>query len=132
VAEEGISPEVKSFITQHIDSVVQLEILLLLHARREQAFNADEISRELRVDRAWVEGQLSNLCGRGLLNCSDQTPPLYQYAPRDNKLSAAVDALAREYAQRRVTVISLIFSKPVDKIQAFADAFRIRKDKTDG
>ena len=33
----------------------------------------------------------------------------------------------------RVTVIGMIFSKPIDKIRSFADAFRIRKDKpTDG
>jgi len=35
------------------------------------------------------------------------------------------------YADRRVTVIGLIFSKPVDKIRSFADAFRIRKDRSD-
>ena len=43
-------------------------------------------------------------------------------------LHRAVAGLAREYAARRVTVIGLIFSKPVDKIRSFADAFRLRRD----
>ena len=30
-----------------------------------------------------------------------------------------------------MTVINLIFSKPVDKIRTFADAFRLRKDEDD-
>jgi hypothetical protein len=53
----------------------------------------------------------------------------YGYAPRSAELDAAVQGLAREYALRRVTVIGLIFSNPVDKIRSFADAFRIRKDR---
>ena len=37
-------------------------------------------------------------------------------------------ALDRAYAERRVTVINLIFSKPIDKLRSFADAFRIKKE----
>jgi hypothetical protein len=44
-------------------------------------------------------------------------------------LDAAVAQLAKDYAERRVSVITLIFSKPVDKLRTFADAFRLRKDK---
>jgi hypothetical protein len=31
--------------------------------------------------------------------------------------------------KRRVTVINSIYSKPIDKIRTFADAFRLRKDE---
>ena len=47
----------------------------------------------------------------------------------DPELDQAVVRLAKDYAERRVTVITLIFSKPVDKLRTFADAFRLRKDK---
>ncbi len=36
--------------------------------------------------------------------------------------------LAEGYAERRVTVINLLFSKPVERIRTFADAVRLRKD----
>lgn len=40
-------------------------------------------------------------------------------------------ALARAYAERHIAVIDLIFSRPPDNsdpVQAFADAFRFRKE----
>ena len=132
MSEEAIPQEVRSLIANHIDSVVQLEILLLLHASPGAEFSGADISTQLRIDAGWAEGQLAELCARGLLKCSDQTPRKYQFGPRDSRLVAATNELARAYSDRRVSIISLIFSKPVDKIQSFADAFRFRKDKSDG
>jgi hypothetical protein len=132
VSEEAIPQEVRSLISDHIDSVVQLEILLMLHAKPDADWSAADVSTQLRIDPAWAEGQLAHLCARGLLQCSDQTPRTYRFGPKDPRLITATIELARAYADRRVTIISLIFSKPVDKIQSFADAFRLRKDKSDG
>jgi hypothetical protein len=47
-------------------------------------------------------------------------------------LSTDVNDLARAYAERRVNVIALIFSKPATSLRHFADAFRLRKDRSDG
>jgi hypothetical protein len=131
--EESITSEVRAFIADYIDSVVQLEILLLLHAQPDKQFGAADIATQLRIDSAWADAQLAQLCRRGLVTSSGQ-PVIYHYGPADPRLGRSVDELIKAYADRRVSVISLIFSKPVDKIQSFADAFRIRprKDKTDG
>ena len=134
---QGIPQEVKAFIAEHIDSVMQLEVLLLLHKSPQQSFNASDLARELRIDPAWAQNQLADLTARGLLVQPTATPdggsePQYRYQARTPELHRAVTGLAQEYADRRVTVISLIFSKPVDKIRSFADAFRIRKDRSDG
>jgi hypothetical protein len=126
VAEEAIPIEVRSLIAEHIDSVAQLETLLLIQAVPEQTWDAEKLGRELRINRDWAASQLQHLCNHGLLNC-DQ-PPNYRYAPKTPELAAAVEGLARAYAERRVTVIGMIFSKPVDKLRSFADAFRLRKD----
>jgi hypothetical protein len=55
----------------------------------------------------------------------------YRYAPRTDDLGQAVAQLAREYPVYRVSIVNLIFSKPIDKIRTFADAFRFTKDETD-
>jgi predicted ArsR family transcriptional regulator len=137
VGEQGIPQEIKAFIAEHIDSVMQLEVLLLLLKEPQRSFSGGDLARELRIDPAWANNQLIDLAARGLLvqdaagaggGGAEGVEPKYRYQTRTPELHRAVTGLAQEYADRRVSVISLIFSKPVDKIRSFADAFRIRKD----
>ena len=132
MSDEGIPQDARAFVTDHIDSVLQLELLLLLHKKREQDFDADEVVEELRIDPAWAAAQLDYFCARGILICTDQSPRRYRYAPKSPELDAAITRLDRAYTDRRVSVISLIFSKPTDKLRSFADAFRVRREKNDG
>lgn len=111
---------------------MQLELVLLLQAEPGRQWSAADIAAELRVDAAWVASQLDELCRRGILICQRGTIPRYQYGPADPATAAAVATLAALYATHRVSIISMIFSKPVDRLRSFADAFRLRKDRTDG
>jgi len=128
VTESGIPPEVRQFIADHIDSVLQLEILLLLLNHPQQDYSIADLATELRVDVSFVSEQLDNLCARGILTCTNQQDKLFRYGPRSPELNRAIEGLRTAYADRRVSVISLIFAKPVDKLRSFADAFRLRKD----
>jgi hypothetical protein len=133
VGDEAIPGSAKAFIADHVDSVLLLEILLLLHARRDRAWSPQQVSVELRMESGWAQEQLRHLCAREVLVCKDAPEPTYQFAPKDPAVAAAVDDLARAYADRRVAVISLIYSRPTEKIRSFADAFRLRgKDKPNG
>jgi hypothetical protein len=146
-AHDECPANVKAFVATHIDSVVQLEVLLLLFGAPDRAWTADQIARELRIDPAWVQTQLEQLCTRGLLHCeAGEAPSAYQYRPHSPQLYDAVAGLAKAYVDRRVTVISLIYSKPPapppsatpaepgtsDPLKSFADAFRLRKDNRNG
>jgi predicted transcriptional regulator len=130
--QEDIPPEVRAFIADHLGSVVQLETLLMLHEAPDRAWTAEDVASSLRIDPAWAEAQLATLRDDGLAKSDEGTPGHFRYAPRDAATRAAVDALAVTYSERRVTVISLIFSKPADNLKAFSDAFRLRKDKPNG
>jgi hypothetical protein len=118
---------VRQSIADHIDSVLQLEILLLLQGQPQKEFSVAEVAAELRVDVGFVNEQLSNLCARGMLACDDASKT-YRYGPRSTEMQQAIQGLRTAYTDRRVSVISLIFAKPVDKLRSFADAFRLRKD----
>ena len=135
MAENGITSRVKQFLADHVDSVMHLEVLLLLAGQAGKVWTASELAQQLRIDVAWVDAQLRALVAGGLASVDDAGPggagPGFRYAPRTAELGATVDELARAYADRRVTVIGLIFSKPVDKIRSFADAFRLRKERPD-
>lgn len=120
-----IPADVKAFVNDHIDSVMQLELLLFLHRTAPKEWSADAIGRELRLDPALVASELVTLCAQGLLAVRDEIAPVYQYSPRTAAIASGVSSLAKTYATRHVAVISLIYSK---QIRLFADAFRLRRD----
>src|SRR5688500_13623323 len=93
VSDEGISEEVRGFVTDHIDSVLQLELLLLLHKKRDRRFDAEEVVAELRIDPAWAAAQLEDFCTRGILACAEGTPRRYQYAPKSPDVDATIARL---------------------------------------
>ena len=127
--DPDIPPPVRAFIANHVGSVVQLETLLMLHASPAREWAPEEVARDLRIDRNWAEAQLDALWQQGLvIRTESTTPKRYQYGPAP-ETKKDVDGLAVAYAQRRVTVIGLIFAKPADSLRAFSDAFRIRRDK---
>jgi hypothetical protein len=128
---DGIPPEVRALIAG-LDSVVQLETLLLLHRDPRREWTADEVAKELRINPTAAADQMNILCERGLLTCTRGNGVSYRDAPHSPKMAAAVDALEKTYAERRVTVITLIFSKPTDPLRSFADAFQIRRNPPGG
>jgi hypothetical protein len=132
VTNQGLSEDVKKFIADHINSLAQLEVLLLLHSRPEKAWTAEEVSQELRLSPASVAMHMADLEKRGLLAVSEAAAPFYRYQPQKPDFVPTVDSLAQLYPDYRFTVINLIFSKPLDKIKAFADAFKLREDKDNG
>ena len=128
MTRDGVPPEVADFIAKYVDSLVQLESLLLLAGDPDRRWAADDVARELRIDRAWAEAQLDLLCGQSLLVSGDGPIRHFRYAPADASTAETVTLLAEAYAERRVTVTGLIFAKPPDALRAFSDAFRFRKD----
>lgn len=128
MSTSAIPKHVERFIAEFIDSVEQLEVLLLLQRTAPTEWNADAIARELRIAPESAGARLQVLRVLGLLDASGGDPPSFRYAPANGELDRCVRGLAEAYATRRVSVITLIFSKPDDAIRSFADAFRLRKD----
>jgi predicted ArsR family transcriptional regulator len=131
VSDAVLPPRVQRLITAHIDSIEKLEVLLLLRSRVEQPWSAEAVARELRISEASASRRLADLTARGLLEPDTASPPLYRFAPARSDDEAAVAELAQAYAERRVSVISFIFSRPLDTVRGFADAFRFKRDKDD-
>lgn len=120
----------RRLIADHIDSVEQLEILLLLYQHPERSWSAESVARELRVSPMSAGDRLKDMTRAAILARVPGAEGEYRYAP-ERQMGEAVAGLAAAYSERRVTVINLIFSKPVDKIRTFADAFRLRRDDDD-
>jgi hypothetical protein len=124
-----VAPKTRALIIEHISTVAQVDILLLLRLRPNQWWSAPMLDQELRLNEIWIRGVLRDLCGRGLCEQSS-TDALFRYRPQSAELGQAIDALAEDYLTHRVSVINLIYGKPAPAIQAFSDAFDLRKGPT--
>ena len=121
--------DVERFLAEHIDSIAQLEILLLLHADPAAEATAATVARALAVDAAWASTELHDLATRGLLaQGTNGTAPAFRFAPHTVELRDTIERVLRMFRERRVTVIDFVASKPSRHIRGFADAFRFRKD----
>jgi hypothetical protein len=125
---EELSSEVARFLDEHVASVGQLEVLLLLRERAGVSVTAADVAREVGIDPEFAGADLRELAAHGLLAECPGSSVGFRFAPASPALGAAVAAVAAAYAQRRVSIINRIVNKPSPTIRAFADAFRLRKE----
>jgi hypothetical protein len=127
---ERIPPEVRRFVAERIDSVGQLEVLLLVRSDPARNWSVSEVSAELRSDPHWAEVQLEYLRVEGLLVASQDARPRYRYEPAPPELEDVVARLSGAFEARRADLIKLIFSqRPSERLRAFSEAFRVRKER---
>jgi hypothetical protein len=99
-----ISDAVRRLIAAHIDSVEQLEVLLLLRERPERCWTVDQVTDGLRSSPTSVAARLHDLERRGF---ATRDPAGHRYRPAPEH-DDAVRELAWAYAERRYSVIDLI------------------------
>lgn len=126
-----ITAEIERFIHDHINSVEQLEILLLLADTPEKEWSALEVGKKLYRQPDSVAVQLEHLRDHGLLSVRQEDQLLYRYASHGRR-DSLLQGLDRAYQVRKDAMIQLIFNRPSDRpqdnLRAFSDAFRIRRD----
>jgi hypothetical protein len=120
--------ELKQFIEFYIESVQQLEALLLLRGDPPRKWLAADIAKLLYVPENIASSLLADFVRRGFAKLEPPSGSSYVYRCDDAELDRLIDQLAAAYQDRRVAVVSLIYSKPLNKVQTFADAFRIGKE----
>ena len=126
MADDPIPSAVRRLIAEHIDSVPELEALLLFRENPSRDWSADEAGQRLYVSTAVATHVLNVLCARGFFV---RTGERYRYEPATREDREAVDLLAATYVRYLVAVTQLIHSKPGQNVRDFADAFRLRKPK---
>jgi hypothetical protein len=127
LSKSGISDEIRKFIIENISSVGQLEVLFLLYKKQERAWNIQEVGEELRSSETAAAEQLRGLHERELIimKCDGKKKFVSYLASAKN--DAILKLLLKCYDDYRVSIITLIYEKPVEAIRSFANAFRIKK-----
>jgi hypothetical protein len=121
--------EIEQFIAQHIESLAQLETLLLVRREADRAWTCDDLSRQMYVTPDVCTGLVVDLERRGFILRDAADVNTFRYRSTGAAVDQVIDQLADLYHQRRVAVITQIYSKPVKKVQTFADAFRLRREQ---
>jgi hypothetical protein len=127
---ERVPREVRRFIAGNIDSVGQLEVLLLVRSDPERHWSAAEVSWALRSGHSWAEVQLEYLRVEGLLVAGENNDPRYRYEPARPELAPVITRLSEAFESQRADVIRLVFSqRPSERLRAFSEAFLLRSEQ---
>jgi predicted ArsR family transcriptional regulator len=96
LADDLIPEDLRDFILRHIDSIAQLEALLLLRRNPEETWTAEASAKRLYISETDARHVLDRLCADGLLRCSEN---LYHFAGQSNEQRQMVDRLADTYSR---------------------------------
>ena len=122
--DDVIPPDVREFIIRHIDSVSQLEALLILHANPQESWEVGRIASRVYTSDRELGVVLERFSAEGFLT---RNGDLYRYGVSDPAIDRTVSELARCYASHLIPVTNMIHSKP-RSMRSFSDAFKLRKD----
>lgn len=124
MSDEPVPDDVRDLILRHIDSVAQLEALLLLRAQPANAWTAASTASRLYAPEGEIVHALARLCADGFLVREQE---MYRYECSVEKRER-VDRLAEAYSRHLIPVTNLIHAKPRN-IRRFSDAFKFRTDE---
>jgi hypothetical protein len=124
----AIPQHVLHFIAQQIDTVPQLESLLLLHERYSHAWAPEEVAARIYISQQDARAILETLLRRGLL-LAEGEPPRYTFNPGGAANSELMSEVAREYQRHLVPIATFIHSKASASVREFARAFDLKKDR---
>ena len=120
------SEDLNRFIRGTLKSVWALELLLLMVREPLRSWRADDLNRELRGSLGLVVDLLAKFKQAGLI--LEEPDGQYRFEPASADLTRVVQELRAEYAARPLAVVKIILASPNEKIQTFADAFKVKKD----
>jgi DNA-binding IclR family transcriptional regulator len=118
--------DIAGFIRSSFRSIWTLELLLHLARTPDRSWTAEELVRALRASESIVAQGLDALLAAGLIVRDEAAGA--RFRPASTDLAALTDGAARLYAQRPDAVRRLIVGASGNRLSAFADAFRLRRD----
>jgi hypothetical protein len=116
--DDPVPATLRVFLLEHIDSVAQLEALLLLR-RAGKPLPAGTVAAALYVPEPAASAELATLQARGLIEAGEEG---WRFLA-----NPMVDLLAETYAKALIPVTNIVHGNPL-RLRRFADAFKFRKD----
>lgn len=122
-----ISETVLRFISERIDTVPQLEALLLLWQEPGKSWTAEEIARRVYVSPETARQILRSLQARQL--ATDEDGPCYRYSAAWDGSGTLMAEVASTYRRHLVRIATFIHSGASASVRDFARAFDFKKER---
>lgn len=117
------------FILENIDSVPQLEALMLLWNSRPVAWSCEELASRLYLPAEKVGNLLQGLVRMQFIAKTDSSPQKYSYFPLSEEQNEMMRVVDSAYRHDLVRISTMIHSKASPGVREFARAFRIKKGR---
>ncbi|HEY7639867.1 MAG TPA: hypothetical protein VH814_09100 [Steroidobacteraceae bacterium] len=124
-----IPANVLQFIAERIDTVPQLESLLLLWENQQRAWTEEEVAGRVYVSRADAAQILQALQRQNLVAVESAEAPRYQYNPQWDPTGQVMPEVAAAYRRHLVQLATFIHSRASTAVREFARAFDFKKDR---
>jgi hypothetical protein len=126
MADDPIPGDLREFILGHIDSIAQLEALLLLRRNPSTTWNPSCVAERLYVTEGEATDLLTRLNDDGFLIVKEGS---YHFGPKSAKQREMADRVADAYSQHFIPITNIIHGKP-RRIREFSDAFKFRRNRS--
>ena len=125
-----LSNELRRFINT-IVSIPHLEAMLLLHQAPNEEWSISTVAQRIYVGPSQAAVMLKDLCDAGICKSVANTTEDFIYSPATSELAQLIDELAEFYPRNLIQVTNMIHAKSSSgqRVQMFADAFKLHKDK---
>lgn len=120
---ESIPADIRQFVLRHIDSIAEMEALVMLSTSPQAWWDAQQVATRLYISVAEAERVLGRLAAQNLFK---QAEGRYRFARLHEDDAATVERLTEMYAKQLISITNLIHGKRSSRIQEFAEAFRLR------
>ena len=125
IRKQHISEALRRFLKEKIQTLLRLEVLLLLHEHQPRGFTAPEVATQLGFEKDTTAHEIGELEAIGVVVQSSTDKTKYRYHPLNATLGSVVNQLALAYSTQRVPILSIILAQHPDRVRLFAEAFRI-------
>jgi hypothetical protein len=123
-----IPAHVRRFLEENIDTVPQLETLLMMYEKPDHGWPIADVALRNYIDESRATDTLNALQRRGLV-IAQESPPRFRFSPASDEVRALVAELAVCYQRKLSAVTELIHAKPSASVKEFARAFDLKKDR---
>jgi hypothetical protein len=115
------------FIEECIDSVPQLEALLMMFEDASRRWTVPDISARTYISQADTVRVLDSLSRRDLIISEDSGRHFQIHLP-DGSRRALLDEISRTYRANLTYIATFIHTKPAASVKEFARAFDLKRE----
>lgn len=120
-----IPADIRQFVLDRIDSIGELEALLLLRNSPDTWWEDAAVAQRLYLGTEQGRSILAKLETAELLISQGEAPSRWRYRPQSGDLREMVDRLAYYYTKHLVPMSNLVHEKSKIRIQEFSRAFEL-------